>query len=89
VPDDEPEPDPTRLAAIEPLLDDGSVTTLFQETLTPGSWLDVIADERGLDTAVLNPFEGLTPSEQAKEATYRSVLLYDLHVLQDHLDCER
>ena len=48
----------------------------------------VTAAQRGLDTAVLNPFEGQTLREAADEVTYRSVLLYDLRVLQDHLDCE-
>jgi zinc transport system substrate-binding protein len=88
VPDDDPEPDPERIAAIEPLLDDGSVRTLFVETLSPTSWLEVIADERGLDVVVLNPYEGLTPREAEDEATYRTVLLYDLEALQDALECD-
>ena len=70
------------------MIDEGGVATLFVDTLFPPSWVDVVAEERGLDTAVLNPFEGQTLREAADEVTYRSVLLYDLRVLQDHLDCE-
>lgn len=86
-PDADPAPDPDLLAEVEPLLADGSVVTLFTETLQPGSWVEVIAEERGLDTAVLNPYEGLTPSEDARGVGYESVMLSDMRVLQDHLDC--
>lgn len=86
-PDADPAPDEARLAAIAPMLDDGSIFTLFVETLSPTSWLEVVAEEHGLDVAVLNPYEGLTPSEEAAGATYRSVMSYDLRVLQDQLDC--
>jgi len=86
-PDDDPAPDPELVDEIEPLLEDGSVVTLFTETLQPGSWLEVIAEEQGLDTAVLNPYEGRTTSEDARDVGYESVMLYDLRVLQDHLDC--
>ena len=86
-PDDDPAPDPALLAAVEPLLEDGSVVTLFTETLVPPGFLEVIADERGLETQVLNPYEGLTENEDGGELDYESVLLYDLQVLEDHLDC--
>jgi zinc transport system substrate-binding protein len=88
IPDDDPAPDQQRLLEIRPALEDGSVTTLFTETLAPPSWIEEIADEHGLDTAVLNPYEGLTPEEQADDATYRTILLYDARVLSEHLDCE-
>lgn len=64
-----------------------TVATLFLETLSPTSWLEVLADERGLETAVLNPYEVLSTREAADGATYRSVLLDDLRVLQDQLEC--
>lgn len=88
IPDDDPAPDPAYQARAEQMIDDADVATLFVDTLFPPSWVDVVAEERGLDTAVLNPFEGQTLREAADEVTYRSVLLYDLRVLQDHLDCE-
>lgn len=87
-PDADPAPDPVHLSKLTPKLDDGSMTTLFIETLAPTSWVEVIAEEHGLDTAVLNPYEGLTAEEEAARITYRSVLLYDLRVLQDQLDCQ-
>jgi zinc transport system substrate-binding protein len=87
-PDDDPALDPDRVAAIEPLLDDGSVTTLFVEPLVPPSFLDVIADERGLETEYLDPYEGLSPRDEANDVTYRTVMNRNLHVLQDQMDCE-
>jgi zinc transport system substrate-binding protein len=87
IPDDDPEPDPAMAAEVLERIDAGDVGTLFVETLSPTSWIEVIGDERGLETVVLNPYEGLTPGEAEKEATYRTVMLYDLKALQDALDC--
>jgi len=61
--------------------------TPFVETLSPAPALEVLAAEEGVETEVLNPAEGLVPREQAAGATYRSLLLYDLETLVDHLDC--
>jgi zinc transport system substrate-binding protein len=87
-PDADPAPDAAHLAAITPRLSDGSVATLFTETLSPTGWIEVIAEKHGLGVAVLNPYEGLTREDEAKRATYRTVLLFDLRVLQDELDCQ-
>jgi len=87
-PDADPAPDPALLAAVEPLLDDGTVLTLFVETLLPPAWLDVIAEERGLETDVLNPYEGLTAAESARDVDYEGVMLANLRALQEHLDCQ-
>ena len=86
-PDADPAPDLLRAGAIEPFLNDGSVTTLFVETLTSPSWLEVIADQHGLETEVLNPYEGLTPRQDADDVGYREVMLENLEVLVEHLDC--
>jgi len=87
LPDDDPAPDPDMAADVAGLLEDGSVRTIFTDTLTPSGFLEQIADEERVEIAVLNPYEGLTPREVAVEATYRSVLLYDLAALQDALEC--
>ena len=87
-PDDDPAPDPAYAARITPRLDDGSITTLFIETLEPTSWVEVIAEEHGLDAAELDPYEGLTADEEPKDPTYRSVLLDDVQTLQDELECQ-
>jgi zinc transport system substrate-binding protein len=87
-PDDDPAPDPAYLDRITPALGDGSITTLFIELLEPTSWVEVIADEHGLDTAELDPYEGRSTDEDTKsETTYRSVLLDDVATLQDELEC--
>ena len=89
VPDDDPAPDPAYQERAEQLLTrDVSITTLFLETLAPTSWIEVIAEERGLDVAVLNPYEGLTLRDAANDISYRSVMLANLRVLQERMECE-
>ena len=88
IPDDDPAPDPAYVERITPFLDDGSITTLFVETLGPTSWVEVIADEHDLDAAELDPYEALTADEDAEDETYRSVLLDDVETLQDELECQ-
>lgn len=88
-PDDDPESDPEHLSRVERLLDDDpTINTLFVEPLSFSPWIGVMADERDLDTASLDPYEALSLGEEADAISYRSVLLYDLQVLQDHLGCE-
>jgi zinc transport system substrate-binding protein len=88
-PDDDPSTEPANVARVERLLDeDPTITTLFVEPLSLSPWITVTADERDLDTASLDPYEGLSLAEEADDVTYRSVLLYDLQVLEDHLGCE-
>jgi zinc transport system substrate-binding protein len=89
VPDDDPAPEPAHLQAIEDAVAEGSVTSIFLETLTSTSYLEVVADEQGLDTAMLNPYEGLTLREDSKDVTYRRMMLTNLRTLQEQLDCER
>jgi zinc transport system substrate-binding protein len=87
LPDDDPAPDPDMAAEVGALLEDGTVRTIFTDTLTASGFLQQIADDERVDLAVLNAYEGLTPREVGVEATYRSVLLYDLAALQDALEC--
>jgi zinc transport system substrate-binding protein len=86
-PDDDPAPEPAMVVAVEPLVRDGSVVTLFTETLLPPSWVEVLAEERGLETDVLNPYEGLTATESARDVDYERVQLSNLQTLREHLDC--
>jgi zinc transport system substrate-binding protein len=87
IPDDDPAPDAARVRALLPHLDDGSVTTLFTDPLSPTGWMEVLAEEHGVDTSYLDPYEGSTLEAEAHRATYRKVLLNDLRTLQDDLDC--
>lgn len=80
-------PDPERLAALSTLVEDGSVATLFTEPLTPGSWLEVVGDEHGLDVRSLNPYEGLTAREDADGLDYEETQLANLRALRENLDC--
>jgi zinc transport system substrate-binding protein len=87
LPDGDPAPDPAYVAKVEPHLEDGSVATLFQEELSPSSWMEVLAQQHGLGTEVLDPYEGLTPEQEADGLTYREAMLETLKTLEDELDC--
>jgi len=87
MPDDDPAPDPALLDEVEGLIDDGAVTTLFTEPLQPPSWVEVLAEERGLDTVVLDPYEGLTIGDDARELHYEEAMLDNLRVLREALEC--
>lgn len=87
IPDDDPASDPVREAAIGDRIDAGEVATLFLDALSQTSWLEVIADERGLDTDGLDTYEGLTLAAATANRTYRSTMLANLEVLQRQLDC--
>ena len=72
--DPEGEPSPARLAEVGQVVQDEGVGTIFFETL---------ADELGVDTAVLDPLEGLTDDTQ----DYVSVADANLETLRTALVC--
>jgi zinc transport system substrate-binding protein len=83
----EAEPDPARLAQIEDLVRRDHVTTIFTETLVSPRVAQTIARETGAHTAVLDPIEGLTASEQARGADYASIMRRNLGDLRRALGC--
>ena len=56
----EAEPDPERLADLTDLIDRHGVTTVFHETLVSADLAETLAREAGVETAVLDPIEGLS-----------------------------
>jgi zinc transport system substrate-binding protein len=85
----EEEPTPDRLAELSELIEDHGVTTVFYESLVPPDLAQTLAREAGVDTAVLDPIEGLNEEAVADGATYASVMRDNLAALQAALGCDR
>lgn len=81
--DPEGEPSPARLAEVGRIVQDEGVSTIFFETLASPKVAETLADELGVDTAVLDPLEGLTDDTQ----DYVSVADANLETLRTALSC--
>lgn len=81
--DPEGEPSPARLAEVGQVVQDEGVSTIFFETLASPKVAETLADELGVDTAVLDPLEGLTDDTQ----DYVSVADANLETLRTALSC--
>ena len=62
-------------------------TTVFFETLVSPKLAQTVARAAGVRTAVLNPLEGLTKDEIAREDDYFTVMRSNLRSLQEALGC--
>jgi zinc transport system substrate-binding protein len=85
----EPESEPTAgdLAGVVKVLRRTHATTVFFETLVSPRLADTVAREVGARTAVLNPIEGLTSSQQASGSDYFSLMRQNLSALRRALGC--
>jgi len=83
----ESEPDPQRLADLTDLVRSEGVTTVFTETLVSPDVAETLAREAGVETAVLNPLEGLTEEEDAGGETFLSVMESNLETIAEALGC--
>ena len=83
----EAEPDPQRLAELRDLVVTEGVTTVFVESLVSTAVGETLAAEAGVDTAVLNPLEGLTQEQIDAGEDYLSVMRENLESLRDGLGC--
>jgi zinc transport system substrate-binding protein len=81
--DPEGEPSPARLAEVGDLIKDQGVTTIFFETLASPKVAETLAAELGVQTAVLDPLEGLTDDTQ----DYSSIARSNLEALRTALSC--
>lgn len=82
------EPDPRRLATLADLVEREGVTTIFTETLVSPALAETLAREAGgLETAVLNPLEGLADDEIDAGESYVSVMQANLEALRTALGC--
>jgi zinc transport system substrate-binding protein len=83
----EVEPTPRDLEEIAGLVEDRGVTTVFVEPLLSPEIGETVAREAGVETAVLNPLEGLTEEELADGENYFSVMRANLEALRAGLGC--
>lgn len=79
----ESEPSPARLREIGDLIEATGATTVFTEQLVSPRVAEAVAQDSGVETAVLDPIESV-----ADDDDYRSVMLRNLDVLRAALDCE-
>ena len=85
--DPESEPSPQRLQALIDLVRREHVTTVFFERLVSPRLAETVARDAGAKVAVLDPIEGLTPSEQARGADYFTLMRQNLRELRSALGC--
>jgi zinc transport system substrate-binding protein len=81
------EPTPKQLAHVIQLVRQTHATTVFFERLVSPRLADTVAREVGAHTAVLDPIEGLTPSEQRAGDTYLTLMRENLVALRKALAC--
>jgi zinc transport system substrate-binding protein len=81
----EAEPSPAHLAELQQLISDRGVTTVFSETLASPEMAETLADDLGLETAVLDPVEGL--SDETADEDYLSLMRGNLEALKEANGC--
>ena len=83
----EVEPAPRDLQRIVDLVRKTHATTIFYETLVSPRIAQTVARETGARTAVLNPIEGLKPSEARRGENYFTLMRSNLKHLRAALGC--
>jgi zinc transport system substrate-binding protein len=83
----EAEPSPKDLSRVVDLVRSTHATTVFSETLVSPRIAKAVASETGARTAVLNPIEGLEPSEAKSGEDYFSLMRSNLAALRGALGC--
>ena len=81
------EPDPRRLAELRDLVEREGVTTIFAEELVSPKVAETLANEAGVQVAVLNPIESLTEAHEKAGEDYLSLMRENLDTLRKALDC--
>jgi zinc transport system substrate-binding protein len=85
--DPESEPSAQTLASLAKLVRDDDIRTVFFERLVSPKLAETVAREAGVRTAVLDPIEGLTPSEEKQGADYLTLMRQNLQALRQELGC--
>ena len=85
--DPEAEPSPRRLQQLIDLVRREHVTTVFFERLVSPRLAETVARDAGAKAKVLDPIEGLTPSEEQQGADYFSLMRRNLTQLEVALGC--
>ncbi|MBD3925618.1 zinc ABC transporter substrate-binding protein [Nocardioides cavernae] len=80
------EPTPADLARLQQLITDDGITTVFSERLASSKMADSLAGDLGLETAVLDPVEGL--SDETSDDDYLSLMGQNLDALRKANGCQ-
>lgn len=80
------EPSPRHLAEIGDLVRSEHVTTVFSERLASSRMAESLARDLGVTTAVLDPLEGLVPSESGED--YLSLMRENLAAIRKADRCQ-
>ncbi len=81
------EPSLEELKELADYAKENGLTAIFMETLENPEVANVLAEEAGLTSLVLNPIEGLTEAEQINNETYFSIMRSNLANLKTGLQC--
>jgi len=81
----EAEPTPADLARLESLIKTEGITTVFSETLVSPKMSETLANDLGIETAVLDPIEGL--SDETADEDYLSLMRANLSALRKANGC--
>lgn len=79
------EPSAAQLAQLSDLVEEDGITTIFTERLASSVVADTLASEAGVETAVLDPIEGL--SDETTDEDYLSIMQENLDTLVQANDC--
>ncbi len=79
------EPSPKHLTELAELIESEGITTVFSETLASPAMAQTLASDLGLDTAVLDPIEGLSDATAGED--YLSLMRANLAALQEANEC--
>lgn len=82
----EAEPTPAVLTDLQELIEHDGITTVFSERLASPRFTEALADDAGVETAVLDPIEGL--SDETADDDYLSLMRANLVALQKANGCE-
>lgn len=82
------EPTPRRLAEVVEIAKDLKVNYIFYETLVSPKLAEVVAEEIGARTLVLNPGANMTKDQFAGGVTFLAILEENLENLRKGLECE-
>jgi zinc transport system substrate-binding protein len=79
------EPDARSLGEIADFVAEEHVTTVYTETLVSSAFADTVAAEAGVETAVLDPVEGITDASAAQD--YRGVMEANIEAVRAGQAC--
>lgn len=81
----EAEPSPARIREIASIVEERGIDTVYTQVLASQQTAEVLADETGVQTAVLDPLEGIVSDSPGDD--YPSVMRANLEVLTTHQQC--